>query len=382
MFDLPTLMDIPKHPSEIESMNDADFLNLVQHSSEINPLNRSVKYFSSDYYNALTEDQKKRVRQIMAPGLMSTDSKIGIYVRNPEDYETFREWIGAIVNDYHNTDISQVSHKSDWDLKDSSFDLADIDPALSNVSMRIRFAAIPAGFNLPAEQGREERIEFENTMVSIFEKMDGRYYSLTPGSEYEITREEYDQLVESHYMFKDMTEDPHLKVSDLSRDWPFGRGMFMKDIAGTQFKLIVWVGEEDLLRVMCMGYGSDMAEVFEQLNEFRTTLLENGLELAEDPIIGNPTSCPSNIGTSMRMSILLDTTELVEEGIDMETLKGMAKPLGLQVRGLDGETSTKVTPTYDLSPSARFGITQSGMLEKFYGSLGELVKSLSPEREI
>jgi len=371
-----TRMNIPQTPRDVEEMNDGDFLDFVASSLATNPKNRSTKFFDKNYYLSFSEENKKRIRQIMAPGLMSDDSSIGVYVRSPQDYITFREWLGAIINDYHKTNIFETSHKSDWDRKGEEFDLARIHAALERVSMRIRCAAIPAGYSLPAEQTKEERLAFEGKMVSIFNQLGGDYYSLTPGHTNELTPEQYAKLVKDHYMFKAMTQDPHLRVSDLARDWPHGRGMFMKDIEGTEFKLIVWVGEEDLLRVMCMGYGSDMGQVFEELNAFRQTLISNGLELYQDPIIGNPTSCPSNIGTSMRMSILLETDNLVEGGISMDELKELAKKFGLQVRSLDGETGTSETLTYDISPSARYGITEVEMLRLFYEGLEDLIQAI------
>lgn len=369
---------LPQSAAEIENMGDQEFLNLVNVSASLNPNNRSTKFFTVDFYESLDTDQKRRVRQIMAPGLMSTDSKIGVYVRNPQDYTTFASWLGAIINDYHQTDLAIVRHHNDWDLGEQAYDLENISPLMSDVSMRIRTAAIPVGFNLPAEQTLEERVQFEERMVNIFDKLDGTYYSLTPDSAYQISPEQHQALVDRHYMFKDMTEDPHLKVSDLASDWPYGRGMFMKEVGG--FKLIVWVGEEDLLRIMCMGHGSDIGFVFNQLKGFIDVLRENGLEPVQDEVIGNPTSCPSNIGTSMRASILFDTSKL-PVALTKAELQEIAKPLGLQVRGLDGETSQGESPVFDISPSARFGVSQAELLQKFYSSLDQLVKRLNEKSE-
>jgi arginine kinase len=367
---------LPTSPKEVESMDDSAFLELVEYSRDINPENRSVKFFNQTFYTQFADEDKTRIRQIMAPGLMSTDSKIGCYVRNPQDYNKFGEWLGQLINDYHNTDISKVKQEHDWDLEGKKFDLAEIDPSLNHVSMRIRTAAIPEGFNLPAEQTLQERLDFENKMVEVFDKLGGTYYSLTPGSKHEISKEKHQELVDQHYMFKDMTEDPHLQVSDLASNWPHGRGMFMKDVEGTDFKLIVWVGEEDLLRVMCMGHGSELDVVFNQLKEFRENLEANGLKLVQDEVIGNTTSCPSNIGTSMRMSILLDTELMKDGGIGKDELKAVATPLGLQVRGLDGETSKGESTIYDVSPSARFGVTEAEMLKNYYAAMQKLIPQI------
>jgi hypothetical protein len=39
-----------------------------------------------------------------------------------------------------------------------------------------------------------------------------------------ITQEKYQELVDSHVMFKDMDADPYLKSAGISSNWPYGRG--------------------------------------------------------------------------------------------------------------------------------------------------------------
>jgi hypothetical protein len=64
--------------------------------------------------------------------------------------------------------------------------------------------------------------------------------------------EEYQGLVKAHIMFKDMADDPYLASAGIASDWPHGRGCYIS--ADKQF--IVWVGEEDHLRIMCMKTGA------------------------------------------------------------------------------------------------------------------------------
>ena len=67
---------------------------------------------------------------------------------------------------------------------------------------------------------------------------------------------------------------------------------------------IIWFGEEDQLRIMCMKKGSDLLDVFSNLNEMLTTVESiDGIEFAKDENYGYVTSCPSNLGTGMRASV-------------------------------------------------------------------------------
>merc|ERR1719473_345945 len=89
----------------------------------------------------------------------------------------------------------------------------------------------------------------------------GQYYSLTPGHPNHIDDAKYQELVKAHIMFKDMAADSYLNSAGISSDWPFGRGCYVSEDKG----FIIWVGEEDHLRIMCMKKGSVLNDVFDRL---------------------------------------------------------------------------------------------------------------------
>ena len=62
-------------------------------------------------------------------------------------------------------------------------------------------------------------------------------------------------------MFKDMSKDSFLLSAGISADWPFGRGCYMSE----DKEFIIWLGEEDHLRIMCMKKGEVLNEVFDRL---------------------------------------------------------------------------------------------------------------------
>jgi len=92
--------------------------------------------------------------------------------------------------------------------------------------------------------------------------------SLTPGSAHEVSEKFYKTLVKDHIMFKDMAADTYLASAGIASDWPYGRGCYVS--ADKQF--IVWVGEEDHLRIMCMKKGTILNEVFDRLNSGLKTM--------------------------------------------------------------------------------------------------------------
>ena len=130
-------------------------------------------------------------------------------------------------------------------------------------------------------------------------KFGGQYRSITPGHPNEITDEEYKKLVKDHKMFKDMSADPYLNSAGISNHWPQGRGLY----ESKDERFLMWIGEEDHLRIMFMYKGSNLGVALNSLKEFVDTIESSGINLMYDKRFGAVTSCPSNLGTGMRFSI-------------------------------------------------------------------------------
>jgi protein-arginine kinase len=102
-----------------------------------------------------------------------------------------------------------------------------------------------------------------------------------------------------------------------------------------------------------------------------------GLEFAKSADYGFVTSCPTNLGTGMRASVHIPLPNLTKDGTDKQA-KAIAKPLGLSVRGTGGEhTPIGKDGTCDISPSARFCITEAQIITALYNGL----KLLKEEEE-
>ena len=221
-------------------------------------------------------------------------------------------------------------------------------------------------------------------MLPAFDKLiategyGGKVYSITPdfgdgeANPNFIDDAKYQELVASHVMFKDMDADPYLKSAGISSDWPYGRGCWMSDDG----QKIIWIGEEDHLRIMVMKKGSLINEVF---SELKTMLdLVETLEVckfAKDEQYGYITSCPTNLGTGMRASVHVKVPNLTKDGTDKRA-KEVAGPLGLSVRGTGGEhTPIGADGTVDISPRARLFIKECEIVEALYKGVELLMKA-------
>jgi len=350
--------------------------NIAKIAAE-NPGNRAMKYFDAEKFNGLESDEdKQRFLRCVRTGWENPTSGLGCYAMAPSDYDKFSFFFDPVIRDYHSAAADAV-HVTDWDAsgvgEGGVLDVTKL--GLDELSMRVRVGRNLAKFNLPGAMDKAERIRFEQTMLEAFkkliadEKFGGTVYSLTPDfgegvpNPNLITQEKYQELVDAHVMFKDMDADAFLKSAGISSDWPYGRGCWQS----SDKQCIIWFGEEDQLRIMCMKKGTKLNEVFDRLKVLLDAVESlDGIEFARSDKYGYITSCPSNLGTGMRASVHVKLPNLTKDGTDARA-KEVAKPLGLSVRGTGGEhTPIGADGTVDISPQARLFIKESEIIEALY----------------
>merc|ERR1712146_260022 len=103
---------------------------------------------------------------------------------------------------------------------------------------------------------------------------------------------------------------------------PEGRGIFHN--AAKTF--LLWVNEEDQMRIISMEKGGDVKGVFSRL--------ARGIKAVKDFALseqyGYIHSCPTNLGTGMRASVHVDLPGWTKESVDK--LKARCEELAVQPR--------------------------------------------------
>mmetsp|Transcript_56013 Transcript_56013/g.121877 ORF Transcript_56013/g.121877 Transcript_56013/m.121877 type:complete len:156 (+) Transcript_56013:978-1445(+) len=126
---------------------------------------------------------------------------------------------------------------------------------------------------------------------------------------------------------------------------------------------------------MAMQKGTILNAVFDRLKaaiDIVEDLIPGGCAKSQD--FGVVTSCPTNMGTGMRASVHLQLPNLTADGTDQK-VKAICKPFGLGVRGLGGEhTPIGEDGTVDISPSARFCISEAQILAALYKGIDKVWK--------
>eukprot|EP00512_Aurantiochytrium_limacinum_P005172 CAMPEP_0171497014 /NCGR_PEP_ID=MMETSP0958-20121227/7027_1 /TAXON_ID=87120 /ORGANISM="Aurantiochytrium limacinum, Strain ATCCMYA-1381" /LENGTH=412 /DNA_ID=CAMNT_0012031191 /DNA_START=119 /DNA_END=1357 /DNA_ORIENTATION=+ len=369
-----------------QSLEDAkkEFLGKLAAVKESHKDNLCAKFLTEEYFNSLGEEEQKVLYRCCITGLDNPDSHLGCYAMKPADYSTFKPFFDQVIRTYHGDETGSKEHVTDWDIstvgENGVLDISKL--GLDEVSMRVRVGRNLTKFNLPGLMDKAERIEFEKTMLEAFEKLKsmeeygGNIYSLSPDlgegveNPNKISDEKYKELVDAHIMFKDMDADPYLKSAGISSNWPYGRGCYVSEDG----QFIIWWGEEDQLRIMCMKTGTCLDEVFTRLKKGLDVLESiDGIEFAKGEY-GYVTSCPSNLGTGMRASVHIKIPNLTKDGSDAKA-KEVCKPLGLSVRGTGGEhTPIGADGTVDISPRARLFIKEAEIVAALYEGIKLLLE--------
>ena len=125
----------------------------------------------------------------------------------------------------------------------------------------------------------------------------------------------------------------------------------------------IMINEEDHLRIQVLRSGLQLDEAWEQINAIDDAV-ESKLDYAFHPRFGYLTACPTNVGTGIRVSVMLHLPALKLTG-EIEKVFRAAKDLKLAVRGLYGEGTEATGDFYQISNQTTLGKTEDDLLSDF-----------------
>jgi len=318
----------------------------------------------------LTPAMYERLRSKQTPSGFTLDDVIQTGIDNPghpfimtvgcvagdeETYEVFKELLDPVIEDRHGGYKPSDKHKTDLNpanLKGGD----DLDPNYV-LSSRVRTGRSIRGISLPPHCSRGERRAVEKlsieALAALSGDLKGKYYALK-----DMTDAEQTQLIDDHFLF-DKPVSPLLLASGMGRDWPDARGIWHNDSK----TFLVWVNEEDHLRVISMEKGGNMKEVFNRfctgLTKIENLLKERGHALMWNEHLGYVLTCPSNLGTGLRAGVHVKLPNLSKNAKFEEILKR----LRLQKRGTGGVDTAAVGGTFDISNADRLGFSEVDLVQ-------------------
>jgi protein arginine kinase len=124
----------------------------------------------------------------------------------------------------------------------------------------------------------------------------------------------------------------------------------------------VMINEEDHLRIQVMHSGLNLQEAWREINHI-DDLVEEKLTYAYHPRLGYLTACPTNVGTGMRVSVMLHLPALVITRQIEKVFRSLQK-ISLAVRGLYGEGSQAMGDFYQISNQITLGRSEEDLIKQ------------------
>lgn len=172
------------------------------------------------------------------------------------------------------------------------------------------------------------------------------------------------------------------ELQDVDRTFLLERQLISKELAeaqGTRAALIdkhekfcVLVNEEDHLRLNAMTGGFDIARAWKRIGE-TDDKLESVLQYVFHEKYGYLTACPTNVGTGMRVSVMLHLPALVISKEIEKVFRSLQK-VNLAVRGLYGEGSQPVGDFFQISNQQTLGKTEEELIKKITDIVPQIVQ--------
>jgi protein arginine kinase len=157
---------------------------------------------------------------------------------------------------------------------------------------------------------------------------------------------------------------------------PRGSGLFLSpsDAVG------VMVNEEDHLRLQAIVSGLRLQEAFHRVDRLDEELGAQ-LPFAYHQEYGYLTSCPTNVGTGLRASVLIHLPGLVLTKEIGKVLQGIGQ-VGLTFRGLYGEGSEVVGNFFQVSNQTTLGKSEEDLIEHLQKIVGRVIQYEMGARDV
>ena len=162
-------------------------------------------------------------------------------------------------------------------------------------------------------------------------------------------------LIEKYLVSQNLIKNPQYRNAFISQDC----------------RCSIMINEEDHLRIQCMVSGLDLAAPFSMASQI-DDIVESKLDLAFDEKMGYLTSCPTNLGTGLRASVMLHLPGLVFTR-NISNIINVSPQLGLAVRGLYGEGTEVIGNIFQISNQLTLGFSEDELIANLTSAVREII---------
>ncbi|MBN1808273.1 MAG: ATP--guanido phosphotransferase [Planctomycetes bacterium] len=221
------------------------------------------------------------------------------------------------------------------------------------VSTRVRLARNLHGAMFTTVASVEERLRVVTTVESAASAIPASRYSRSFRTDV-LSRSDRQALHERHLVPKTLLDEDKPSALLLSQD---------------EGDAIV-INEEDHVRLQALRPGLAAEEAWDAVDAV-DDLLDGSVEFAFDSELGYLTACPTNVGTGLRVSVMMHLPALVISGRFANVTAAVIQG-GFTVRGMHGEGSDPAGYFFQVSNQRTLGRSEGHIV----GELAELVAQI------
>ena len=224
------------------------------------------------------------------------------------------------------------------------------------ITSRVRLARNLKNYRFPVKMNREEG---QKVVQEVNDAIDRTNLNYELKNMKDLSDVEKNSLMENHLISPDLAENKSEGAVLLSPDR----------------KVSIMLNEEDHVRIQTLESGLALNECWDLGNKI-DDVIEESVDYAFDRDLGYVTSCPTNIGTGMRASVMIHLPALSITNQTDKLLYGVSQ-LGVAVRGVYGEGTKSMGHLYQISNQGTLGVSEETLIDK----ITQIVKQIADKEE-
>lgn len=226
------------------------------------------------------------------------------------------------------------------------------------VSSRVRYARNISGYKFSSVLNDDELKKIVELIESSIEK--GKYNIFKMSDIDEITQ---NSLKEKNLISSEMVDNKNGAI-----------------VINEDNSLVCMINEEDHLRIQTFEAGFNVDTCYEKLYDF-TKKMEDKINFAKSDKYGYLTSCPTNVGSGMRVSLMLHLPALKKVGMLSQVLEQVSS-IGFSVRGIYGENSDSIGNMYQISNRKTLGMEDKEIINNLKIVITSVIESERKARNL
>lgn len=224
------------------------------------------------------------------------------------------------------------------------------------ISTRVRIARNLKSFNFPNNMSKGDMTKLNNIVENNIDKNKFSFLKLEDMDKTTVT-----SLVQQHLISIECAQNLNSAI-----------------ITNKDNTIVIMVNEEDHLRIQTFSSGLNITETYNNAK-----LVENSLNLdyAKDDKYGYLTSCPTNLGNGLRISVMMHLPGLVR----LKKINNIVENVlsaGILVRGLYGENTAGYGDMYQFSNRSSFDESEEMIIANVKNVISYVISQESKARQL